>query len=89
MFTFTVRPDGRDEFEVKAGTRDVVFWEKTTKGASLSTLQEGLRLTDLYKIAWIAAKRQSLFAGSLDEFETTCELEFEEEEQPDPTRPAR
>jgi hypothetical protein len=88
MFTFTITPDGGDKFEVTAGTRDVLKWERTTKGASLGQLKEGVKLGDLYKIAHIAAVRQQQFTGSLADFEDTCELEFEEEDEPDPTQPA-
>lgn len=88
MFTFTVKPDGGKPFEVTAGTRDVLRWEKTTRGASLAQLKEGVTVGALYRIAHIAAVRQQLFTGTLAEFEDNCELEFEEEEEPDPTRPA-
>ncbi|MEV0726005.1 hypothetical protein AB0I37_24905 [Micromonospora purpureochromogenes] len=88
MFTFMIKPDGGDAFEVTAGTRDVLKWERTTKGASLGQLKEGITLGALYKIAHLAATRQQLFTGPLADFEDTCELEFEEDEEPDPTRPA-
>lgn len=88
MFTFTVKPDGGAQFEVTAGTRDVLRWEKTTRGASLAQLKDGVSFGALYKIAHIAAVRQQLFTGPLADFEDTCELEFEEEDEPDPTRPA-
>lgn len=87
IINFKVAPDGGEPYTVKAGARDVTWWEKTTPGAALAQLQSGVKLTDLYKIAWIASRRQSLFAGTLDDFEKTCELEFEEEPEPDPTPP--
>lgn len=88
MISFKVVPDDAEPYEVTAGSRDIAHWEKTTKGAALIQLKEGLRITDLYKIAWIAARRKSLFAGELAEFEKTCEIEYEEEPEPDPTPPA-
>lgn len=88
MFDFKVTPDGGEPFEVHAGSRDVLQWEKTTKGASFGNLADGLKLTDMYKIAHIAAKRQGLYTGSLADFETSVELDFDETEEPDPTRPA-
>ncbi len=88
MFDFKVTPDGGEQFELTAGSRDVLQWEKTTKGASFGSIAEGLRITDLYKIAWISAKRQNLFDGTLAEFEGGVGLEFEENEEPDPTQPA-
>ncbi|MFI6160393.1 hypothetical protein ACIA59_10635 [Micromonospora haikouensis] len=88
MFDFKIKPDEGDEFELTAGSRDVLVWEKTTKGATFGSIAQGLRITDMYKIAWISAKRQNMFDGTLAEFESSVELEFEENEEPDPTRPA-
>ncbi|PRX48684.1 hypothetical protein B0I33_104502 [Prauserella shujinwangii] len=90
MIEFKVRPEGGELFEVTATTRDILSWEKVTKGASLKQLMENLHTADLYKVAHFAAKRQQLFTGSLQEFEETCDLEFEiEEEGQDPTPSAR
>lgn len=88
MFTFTVTPDNGEAFEVKAGSRDVLTWERTGKGKNLMTLRDGLAMGDLYRLAHIAARRQGLFNGDLKEFETTVELDFEEDDEPDPTQPA-
>ena len=88
MFDFKLTPEGGDTFEVTAGSRDVLQWEKTTKGASFGSIANGLKITDLYKIAWIAAKRQDHFTGTLAEFEASVELEFDEQDEPDPTQPA-
>lgn len=88
MFDFKIQPDGGDEFTVTAGSRDVLVWEKTTKGASFGSIADGLKLADLYKIAHIAAKRHGLFNGTLAEFEASCELDMVAQEEPDPTRPA-
>lgn len=89
MFDFKLTPDDGEQFDVTAGSRDVLVWEKSTKGASFGSIAEGLRITDLYKIAWIASKRLGHFGGTLAEFEAGVELEFEEQPEPDPTRPAR
>lgn len=88
IIRFRVIPDNGEPYVVVAGARDVTWWEKTTPGAAMAQLSQGLKLSDLYKIAWIAARRQSMFAGDLKEFEATCELEFEEAPEPDPTQPA-
>ncbi|PZG14419.1 hypothetical protein C1I95_21750 [Micromonospora craterilacus] len=96
--TFDDRPDER--VKIAAGSRDVLMWEKTTKGASMSKLEQELKITDLYTIAWFAAKRLGHFDGKLIEFQAGVELELlddkskkdedEDEEGPeDPTRPAR
>lgn len=97
MFTFKVVPEDGDPFIVKAGTRDVLSWEKTTKGnKSYAQLMAEPNLVDYYKICHIAAWRQQLFTGTLQEFEKTHEIdlaigedEIEEpaDEEPDPTPP--
>ncbi|HEX7038680.1 MAG TPA: hypothetical protein VF202_01045 [Trueperaceae bacterium] len=91
MFTFTVHPEGEEPFTVVAEWRDVVTWEKTSQGKRcFQDLQERLRAEDLNKLAWIAARRQGLFNGSLAEFDKTVNLDFKfDEEEPDPTQPAR
>lgn len=88
ILNFRVIPDNGEPFAVAAGGRDITWWEKTTPGAAMNQLAQGWKLTDLYKIAWIAARRQSLFDGDLKEFEKTCEIEFEAAPEPDPTQPA-
>lgn len=95
MFTFRVRPDGGDEFEVKASTRDVLTWEKTTKGnKSYVDLLREPNLVDYYKICHLAAWRQQLFTGSLKEFEDQHDIDLatgedhpEQDPEPDPTQP--
>lgn len=86
MIDFTVKPDGAEDFEVKAGTRDVLMWEKTSKGRSFSHLMNDLKMQDMYKLAHIAASRQGKYAGTLSDFESQCELKFEETEEVNPTQ---
>jgi hypothetical protein len=88
LFDFKITPDDGESFEVKATTRDVLKWERTTKGAKFSDIADGMKITDMYKIAWLASGRQNLFNGTLADFEDSVDLEFEEEEEPDPTQPA-
>lgn len=83
MYTFTVQPDGGESFEVTASTRDVLKWEKTTKGATVARLERNPSIVDLYAIAWHASKRAKLFAGSLAEFEDTCDIVTHDEDQDD------
>ncbi|PZG18982.1 hypothetical protein C1I95_12450 [Micromonospora craterilacus] len=97
--TFDERPD--DPVTITAGSRDILMWERTTKGASMAQLERDLRITDLYKMAWIAAKRLGHFDGPLANFEAGVELDLlddktkDEDEDgdeggpEDPTRPAR
>ncbi|OXM73088.1 MULTISPECIES: hypothetical protein [Amycolatopsis] len=89
MIDFKIAPDGGEKFEVKATTRDILNWERTTKGGSLKQLMENLHTADLYKVAHFAARRTQQFTGTLQEFEASCDLEFELEEtvkEPDPTQ---
>lgn len=93
MFEFTVKPDAGEPFDVEGTTRDVLAWERTTKGASIGAMKTNPKLTDLYKIAHLAATRQQLFTGSLETFMETCDLivhdeddEDEGDDGPDPTQ---
>lgn len=96
MITLTVKPDDDDEYEVTAGARDVLVWERATKG-SFSKLMDDLHMVDLYKLAHIASVRQGLYEGKLADFETGCELDIldedgdvdVEQDDVDPTPPAR
>lgn len=90
MIDFKVQPDGKDEYEVKATSRDIYLWEKTGRGRSFQRLTSDLHMEWMYEVAHIASRRQQLFTGSLDEFVNSCELHFEKEdtdEDPDPTWP--
>lgn len=92
LFTFHVTPDGGETFDLAATSRDVLNWEKTTKGASLGKFENEPSLVDIYKIAHFAAIRTQRFTGSLAEFEQSHDIEFDSEEDSepeDPTPPAR
>lgn len=96
MITFTITPDGGAPYELVAGSRDVLIWERTGKGRAFSQFQDGLRMGSLYELAHVAAKRQGLFDGSLGEFEQTCDLDTADEDdeagagrEPDPTQTDR
>lgn len=90
MQRFKVSPDGGEPYELVTGSRDVLVWEKTNRtGRTAVSLTEGASLMDQYAIAYLGAKRQGLFTGTREEFDSTCELEaLGEEEEPDPTPPA-
>lgn len=89
MIDFTVKPDNGEEYQVTAEARDVLLWERATKYASVSKLGENPSMTDLYGLAYHASRRQGLFTGNLEEFEKTCDLDFERggDDEPDPTQP--
>ena len=93
MIDVTVTPDGGDAREVKILSRDVLVWERTGKGRSFGTLMEDISMIAMYHLAWIASRRLGYFVGDLAEFEATCEVGLETDEEgdaaPDPTRPAQ
>lgn len=91
MLNLRIIPDVGEAFNVVATSRDIAKWEKTTKGATFASFQSEQRLTDLYKIAFYAAKRHGLWDGTLAELEDGADLDIlddEDEDEPDPTRSA-
>ncbi|MGA6164308.1 hypothetical protein [Amycolatopsis magusensis] len=85
MITFKLKDDTAETQEVTATTRDILNWERTTKGKSFGGLMDNQEIGDFYKIAFFAAKRTIGFAGTQQEFEQRYDLEFEVEEEADPT----
>jgi hypothetical protein len=89
MIRLKIMPDSAEPFEVTATTRDIVKWEKTTKGATFAAFQAEQKITDLYKIAFYAALRHGLYTGTLADFEDGVDLDIlDDEDEPDPTRSA-
>lgn len=91
MFTFKIKRDDEDEStELTADTRDILLWERATKGASLSRLQTQMLMGDMYSLCWWACKRQKLQPGQLqlEAFEMEYALEFETEDVPDADKAA-
>lgn len=94
MFRVKVMPDGGDPFVVTVTTRDISKWEKVTKGATFAGFQEQQKISDLYKMVYYACLRQEIDTGThrtLVEFESSADLDVlgdDEEDEPDPTRPA-
>ena len=86
MIEFKVKLESGEDFEVAATSRDLLMWEKTTKGASLKTLMDDPKMIDMYKLAHFASRRAGFFAGTLAEFEDGAVLEFEVPDEPDPTQ---
>lgn len=87
MMRFKVSPDGGDSYELEATSRDVYVWEKTgrsRKMGQLGSLGE-ISMVALYELAHLAAKRQQLFIGSLEDFTSSVDLELLAEEAADPT----
>lgn len=78
MFTFTLTDEAGDTTEVKADSRDVLVWEKTSKSNErYITMLTEMSMVKFYRLAHIAAKRQGLVDCKLAEFETTYLLELE------------
>lgn len=76
MFNFKVVPDAGDPYNLAVGTRDVLTWEKTSRDKSYTDLVNEPNLKDYYKLCHLAAWRQQLFAGPLEEFEKTHDLDL-------------
>lgn len=91
MLNLKIIPDDGEAFAVVATSRDIAKWEKTTKGATFAGFQAEQKLSDLYKIAFYAAKRRGLWDGTLAELEDGADLDIlddDEDSEPDPTRSA-
>ena len=94
MFTYRITPDGGEPFNVRATSRDIARWERTTHGASFAKLTGDRHVTDLYAVAFHAAVRQGLMpAGwTLKQFEESADLDLvavdDEDETEDPTQSA-
>lgn len=91
MFTFDVTPDQGDAFQVEATSRDVFLWERVHKDNSLKRLESNLRMTDMYSLCHVAAKRQGKFEGSLSDFVDAHDIQpvTDDEEAAGPTNPGR
>src|SRR6266545_395476 len=88
MFNFTVVPDDGDAYELVADSRDIYRWEKSNRGKTVGQLLDDMNMTDLYDLAWRAARRLGHFDGTLAEFVDSCAIKNHyDEEDVDPTRP--
>ena len=89
MFDFTITPDGGEPFEMTAGMRDIVIWERTHKGRAFAQLGDGgMSATMLYEIAYSACRRQQLVPRELTEaqFVGTYDISLgDEPEEDEPT----
>lgn len=90
MFTFRVTPDHGEPFEVVAKERDVVRWEKGANGRKFGGFSDpsALSYVDLTALAHTACRREGLFDGPLNEFETTVDVRLIGGEGMDPTQSA-
>lgn len=83
MFEFTIKPDGADEYQLTADSRDISMWERTTHKASVGQLVEDMKMSELEKIACFAARRAGRFDGEMDRFRAECAIEFHEDDEED------
>lgn len=81
MITVKVTPDDGRMYELTADSRDIYTWERTTKGASFAKLMSDMHMTDVYKVAHIAAQRQGQFDGTLADFADTHALDMIDEDE--------
>ena len=87
MLKFKVTPDSGDSYEVTATTRDIMQWEKTSRGASFAKLQLEQKITDLYRIAFLASVRQGLYSNTAADFEDDCDLDMLSNEEDETDNP--
>jgi len=89
MFKITYHPDGKDSFILIARSRDVSFWERTTKGASMNALAENPKMALIENLAWCVARRQSKYDGTLEQFQESTDIEFDPEDDDDELNPTQ
>jgi hypothetical protein len=88
MFSFRVTPDSGEAYDLEVTSRDIVFWEKIDRTHTVTRLENDPRMTDIYSVTHVAARRQGLFSGMLAEWETAVDLDtIPEDKAPDPTQP--
>lgn len=74
MFKFKLFDvEATEPTRVEADSRDILMWEKTTKGASFGDLGKTLRMTDLYRISYLAAKRSKALPDEVKNEAQFCE----------------
>jgi hypothetical protein len=91
MFRFKLTPDGQESVEIQGSSRDVLQWERRGKTNTMARLREEMRMTDLYKIAFLAATRLGVWSGTEADFMETVELDIlddEADDSEDPTKSA-
>lgn len=98
----SLRFDDGSEHHVTARPRDLMAWQKTGRGQltleavlPVNSAGTGLdfgkfNLPELYRLAWMVARREGLFDGTVEEFGlqvdvSVSEDEMEEQEAPRPT----
>ena len=86
MITFKVAPDEGEPFTMVARMRDVLVWEEAGPNRAAADITSRPKLSDLYSVAHIAARRQGLVDCSLKDFKAGYDVATVPDEEPDPTR---
>lgn len=92
MFSATITPDEGEPFELTAKSRDVVRWEKADpRRNSLGALESNTSMTAITALLFHAAVRQGLFAGDLEKWQDSVDVELHApgDDEAGPTRSAR
>ncbi len=94
MFRAKAHPDGDGEpYELLAEARDVLMWERAGRDRAFGDITERLRMTDVYSLMHLVAKRTGRYDGPLEMFEADVSLELmpptDDDEAPDPTPKGR
>lgn len=79
MFEFRIVPDDGEAFDLTAGMRDLVMWEKTHRGRALAQVGDGLSASMVYEIAFSACRRQQVLPRDLTEPEFIAGYEVDVE----------
>jgi hypothetical protein len=96
MIDLTLRIDQTSgdpvEHQVSATARDILMWERTTKGASLQKFLADPKMEDLYQVAYKCAWRLQIFRGTFEEFSELVDVDFDlddlqDQAQEDPSPP--
>ncbi|PWW50266.1 hypothetical protein [Actinokineospora spheciospongiae] len=80
MIDLHVVPDEGEPYNLHITSRDIMAWERVTKGMTFAKLQENMSFTHLYNLAHRAASRSGKFSGTRDEFEASADLDIMEED---------
>jgi hypothetical protein len=77
MMTIRINPDSGESYDLVVGSRDIVVWEKIDRNNNMARLEADPRMSDMYSVSHIAARRQGKFVGTLAEWETSVDLDLD------------
>lgn len=86
MMDLLIKPDDEEEYPLTITSRDILAWERVTKGMTFAKLQQDMNMGHIYNLAHRAATRRRLYSGSLEEFEAVTDIDIVADQEPvDPT----